>query len=970
MSYFSNQYKALSYPQRDSDSGLYNAQLGAIHSIAAHFTIHKMPGIVTMPTGSGKTAVLLMTPFVLSAARVLIITPSRMVRGQIFEDAKELKVLKDIGVVKQTIRLPKTIEIKSKITSLDQWNKLKKFDIVVATPNCISPSYEDISEPPQDLFDVILIDESHHSPARTWQDLLDYFKNAKKILFTATPFRRDRKEIQGRFIYSYPLIKAHEDGIFGTIRFIPVNEPNDRSQYDQAIAIVAARTFRDDRAAGFAHYLMVRTDSKKKAEQLLDVYRQHTGLRLELIHSGISYAKSKEAIAKLIQSELDGIICVDMLGEGFNLPNLKIAAIHTPHKSLEITLQFIGRFARTNAQNIGEAKFLAIPSEIEIEGERLFKDDAVWQDVISNMSHLRITDEIETREMLQDFDNPLAEDEETRDLSLYSLYPRNHVKIYKVSQQIDLRASLDLEESYQVIYKNINDNASVAVFIVNETTRPRWLKIDKLLDVKFDLFVVYYDIENGFLFINSSRSVDGLYTTISQSLDSDAKLLPTSVINKVLKGLNNANYFNIGMRTILATNNTESYRILAGGGTQDAIKKSDSRLFRQGHAFCTADDEETGKRVNIGFSSASKVWSGSSSQIPKLISWCKLIAEKLVSRGQVHTNTGFDNLGAGEVITTLPVNIISGSWDKEAYDFSHPIMAHYVNTQQQNIECHISDLEIDIDHENTNSSQIVFSVEGEGMSCVFKFTLDNFYESLNPTANGITLTQNEHSISLLDFINSEAPINFYTSDFSLLIYNELFKSNFEGVFFDADQIQVIDWNGVNIQNEFNVATSAGISIHEYLRDSLLSDPSNRIVFYDHGKGEIADFVVIKELDDSFVFRLYHCKKSGSLTPSNRVEDIYEVCGQAQRSIIWRNRNKIVQKITMRARKIPAKFLKGSLQVLDSVYQDLRPRKLEIVIVQPGISKAALDINISNNLGATDDLIISGGGEKLVVLASA
>ena len=49
-----------------------------------------------------------------------------------------------------------------------------------------------------------------------------------------------------------------------------------------------------------------------------------------------------------------------MLGEGFDFPNLKIAAIHSPHKSLVSTLQFIGRFARTNAENIGTAKFIAM----------------------------------------------------------------------------------------------------------------------------------------------------------------------------------------------------------------------------------------------------------------------------------------------------------------------------------------------------------------------------------------------------------------------------------------------------------------------------------------------------------------------------------------------------------------------------------------------------------------------------------
>ena len=48
------------------------------------------------------------------------------------------------------------------------------------------------------------------------------------------------------------------------------------------------------------------------------------------------------------------IVCVDMFGEGFDLPALKIAALHTVHKSLGVTLQFIGRFART-AAGVGPA---------------------------------------------------------------------------------------------------------------------------------------------------------------------------------------------------------------------------------------------------------------------------------------------------------------------------------------------------------------------------------------------------------------------------------------------------------------------------------------------------------------------------------------------------------------------------------------------------------------------------------------
>jgi superfamily II DNA or RNA helicase len=132
---------------------------------------------------------------------------------------------------------------------------------------------------------------------------------------------------------------------------------------------------------------MVRTDSKDNAVELEQLYKEHTSLNLRRVDSSMSNTKVKQYIQELRDHTLDGIICVDMLGEGFDFPNLKIAAVHVPHKSLASTLQFVGRFARTNALNIGKAKFIAVENEdLEIENNRLFASDAVWQEMIINMN--------------------------------------------------------------------------------------------------------------------------------------------------------------------------------------------------------------------------------------------------------------------------------------------------------------------------------------------------------------------------------------------------------------------------------------------------------------------------------------------------------------------------------------------------------------------------------------------------------
>jgi superfamily II DNA/RNA helicase len=200
-------------------------------------------------------------------------------------------------------------------------------------------------------------------------------KTANHVLFTATPFRLDRKELFGEIVFDYPLSMAYQDGIFGEIQYIPVEQSEDN---DLSIAKCIEKIFYTDKEAGYEHYIMVRTDTKNNSEILEKLYADNTTLKLIRIDSSVTNSKIKTILKQLRAGSLDGIICVDMLGEGYDFPNLKIAAIHAPHKSLASTLQFIGRFARTNASNIGTAKFVAVDNEdLEIENSLLYSKDVV-----------------------------------------------------------------------------------------------------------------------------------------------------------------------------------------------------------------------------------------------------------------------------------------------------------------------------------------------------------------------------------------------------------------------------------------------------------------------------------------------------------------------------------------------------------------------------------------------------------------
>ena len=246
MEYFSSNYSRINYPiATDNNKGLRNAQIGSIHAIASHFTLYKVePALIVLPTGSGKTAVLNLSAYLLKAKRVLVISSSVLVRGQIAEEFKTLETLKNSNVFHNDLELPKVKELKSPIRSIEQWVELKNYDVVIGIPNSVNIGINDTFRPDEDFFDLVLVDEAHHVPAFTWTNVVNAFPNAKKIFFTATPFRRDKKEIEGKLVYNYPLSKAYEDKIFGDIGYYPVVSDGANVEEDEEPEFLLLTTMR------------------------------------------------------------------------------------------------------------------------------------------------------------------------------------------------------------------------------------------------------------------------------------------------------------------------------------------------------------------------------------------------------------------------------------------------------------------------------------------------------------------------------------------------------------------------------------------------------------------------------------------------------------------------------------------------------------------------------------------------------
>lgn len=712
---------------------------------------------------------------------------------------------------------------------------------------------------------------------------------------------------------------------------------------------------------------MVRTDTKDSAEILEKLYQDNTCLRLQRIDSSMCNTKVKQCIQELKEGHLDGIICVDMLGEGFNLPNLKIAAIHVPHKSLANTLQFIGRFARTNAEDIGKAKFIASDDEdFKIENNRLYASDAVWQEMIINMSEERNQREVSNRKYYKAYESKDNSSEKDK-ISLHSIILNCHDRVYRVK---DFDFNADFPESLNIsnrVYRNREDNTVIGIGV--DYVAPIWMGGDNKINKEYSLYIVHFQKSVGLLHIYSQSHTESIYREIAETFCSEFDKIIKSEMNRVLGDLSDFEIFNSGM--VNRFNETgEAYRIMAGSDVSDAIDPGTGKMYSAGHVFCKATKQsaEGQESITIGYSSASKVWSSAYKSLPDYIKWVDEIGRKIANSSiKVKTNTNYDYIPMPEGLENYPDNIFFGDFSDKTYSLPPVVKSHADITFSKRL----TDFSIHI--RTIEQSKINFCIEADDVTESFSCDLQGRY--IADTGN-LYIPFGRDECRLTDYLDNN-PILFKTYDDSLIFGNEIYKGILEdALVYDQSQIVSIDWDsyGTDTSVEYCTEKTRGkVSIQDTLQDILLKDPENKYVLYDHGSGEMADYIAIQEDENKLIVRFYHVKKKSAVNFNSSVEDIYDVAGQAVKSIIWlTTKGRFIDKISERHRGGNCRLLNGDYNdFIKELRSTIKQITGYIVIVQPSLSKTVpMPDKIQEVLASASSYISRAGKVKgLEILGS-
>ena len=175
-----------------------------------HFRAGKNKAILQIPVGCGKTGLAALLPLGLAEGRVIVIAPNLTIKNGLY-DAMDITNRQKCFWRKANVLRPEDMISGPLAATLDTGNLsvANKSHVIITNVQQLSTNVDKwLTQFPEDFFDMIIVDEAHHSAAKSWQQVIDQFPKAKIVLLTATPFRSDRQELDGELIYRYSFRNA------------------------------------------------------------------------------------------------------------------------------------------------------------------------------------------------------------------------------------------------------------------------------------------------------------------------------------------------------------------------------------------------------------------------------------------------------------------------------------------------------------------------------------------------------------------------------------------------------------------------------------------------------------------------------------------------------------------------------------------------------------------------------------------
>jgi superfamily II DNA or RNA helicase len=336
---------------------------------------------IVLPVGCGKSGCITLAPFAFKATRTLVVAPGVPIAGQLHNDFDPTRA--DMFYIKCGVLdgtpYPEPVEIRGTATNVAD---LEDADIVITNIHQLQGTGNRwLDALPADFFDLIQFDEGHHNVAASWDALRAKFPKATIVSYSATPARADGQLMAGRIIYSYPIFRAIQEGYVKRLKAVVLNPRTLRyvrreDGQEIEVSLDEVRQLGED-DADFRRSIVTSTETlntivdasireldKLRAAtgdnrlkiiasalnfehcgQIVAAYRSR-GRKADYVHSREDSAANERVMKKLENHQIDVIVQVRKLAEGFDHPFLAVAAVFSIFRNLSPFVQFVGRIMR------------------------------------------------------------------------------------------------------------------------------------------------------------------------------------------------------------------------------------------------------------------------------------------------------------------------------------------------------------------------------------------------------------------------------------------------------------------------------------------------------------------------------------------------------------------------------------------------------------------------------------------------
>jgi hypothetical protein len=419
----------------------------------------------------------------------------------------------------------------------------------------------------------------------------------------------------------------------------------------------------------------------------------------------------------------------------------------------------------------------------------------------------------------------------------------------------------------------INPEWHVLWFVTEDRRPMMWEGLAAVEDVSHELYVFYWDSEQGLLYINCSAN-EGHYQPEAAALcGRDAQLIRGTTVFRTMAPLERRVPTNVGL--LDSRNRWRRFTSYAGADVTEGFPKVEAQTKSQTNIFATV--YEGGRRTSVGASRKGRIWSYRSAPTLKhWVDWCDEIGARLTDE-----SIDIDAVLAGfirpEVVETWPDLVALGvEWPVELLESDPDNVV--IELGDDAVPLVLAELAI----VDPAPGPPIVAVRTPGWEARYRVDVDDNGMTVTPI-DADPVVRRPRSAPVLSSLLARYGFRILLEDDAVVEPpGVLLRPQRDLPPFDVDRLVPVDWTGIDIRRESRGQERDLACVQARALEWVLGDEWD-VVIDDDGAGEVADIVALRHDGDKLFARLVHCKYSSEDAPGSRVADFYELCGKRRRA---------------------------------------------------------------------------------------